>query len=186
MARKDTTKCTSKLTKRNVSHFYVKCETTITVWNCFHLNSYFLLILKRVWVHQKHFIIMKPCWWRIQYLMLLADRRICPSLRYVNNLYEKWLVEKKGASNASAMFDCLKEIVNYYNRNNTDKGGKCYLQRVDRNGSAKHDLRDGPFYFWGGGWAITKKKFLHSKSQEKKNHAQWAREKKNSSKPFYW
>ena len=61
-----TTKCTSKLTKRNVSHFYVKCETTITVWNCFHLNSYFLLILKRVWVHQKHFIIMKPCWWRIQ------------------------------------------------------------------------------------------------------------------------
>ena len=72
--------------------------------------------------------------------MLLADRRICPSLRYVNNLYEKWLVEKKGASNASAMFDCLKEIVNYYNRNNADKGGKCYLQRVDRNGSAKHDL----------------------------------------------
>ena len=79
--------------------------------------------------------------------MLLADRRTCPSLRYVNNLYEKWLVEKKGASNASAMFDCLKEIVNYYNRNNTDEGGKCYLQRVDRNGSAKHDLRDGPFYF---------------------------------------
>ena len=72
--------------------------------------------------------------------MLLADRRICPSLRYVNNLYEKWLVEKKGASNASAMFDCLEEIVNYYNRNTADKGGKCYFQRVDRNGSAKHDL----------------------------------------------
>ena len=72
--------------------------------------------------------------------MLLADRRICPSLRYANNLYEKWLVEKKGASNASAVFDCLEEIVNYYNRNTADKGGKCYFQRVDRNGSAKHDL----------------------------------------------
>ena len=69
-----------------------------------------------------------------------ADRRICPSLRYVNNLYEKWLVEKKGVSNASTVFHCLEEIVNYYNRNNADKAGKCYLQRVDRNGSAKHDL----------------------------------------------
>ena len=26
-------------------------------------------------------------------LMLLADRRICPSLRDVNNMYEKWLIE---------------------------------------------------------------------------------------------
>ena len=28
-------------------------------------------------------------------LMLLADRRMCPSLRDVNNLHDKWLVEKK-------------------------------------------------------------------------------------------
>jgi len=27
-------------------------------------------------------------------LMLLADRKMCPSLRDVNNLYEKWSVEK--------------------------------------------------------------------------------------------
>ena len=40
------------------------------------------------------------------------------------------------------------------------------------------------FIFDGGGWAITKKKFLHSKSQEKKNHAQWAREKKKFEQAF--
>ena len=73
-------------------------------------------------------------------LMLPADQRICPSLRYVNNLYEKWLVKKKGPYNGSAMFDRIEEIVNYYNRNNADKGGKCYLRGVDRNASAKQDL----------------------------------------------
>ena len=34
--------------------------------------------------------------------------------------------------------------------------------------SNKPGLRDGTFYFGRGGWAITKKKFLHSKSREKK------------------
>ena len=73
-------------------------------------------------------------------LMLLADRRMCPSLRDVNNLHDKWLVEKKGPSNGSAMFDRLEEIVDDYNNNNADKGGKCYLQRVNGNGPDKQDL----------------------------------------------
>ena len=73
-------------------------------------------------------------------LMLLADRRMCPSLRDVNNLHDKWLVEKKGPSNGSAMFDRLEEIVDDYNKNNADKGGKCYLQRVNGNGPDKQDL----------------------------------------------
>ena len=73
-------------------------------------------------------------------LMLLADRRMCPSLRDVNNLHDKWLVEKKGPLNGSAMFDRLEEIVDDYNKNNADKGGKCYLQRVNGNGPDKQDL----------------------------------------------
>ena len=55
-------------------------------------------------------------------LMLLADRRMCPSLRDINNLHDKWLVEKKGPSNGSAMFDRLDEAVDDYNKNNADKG----------------------------------------------------------------
>ena len=73
-------------------------------------------------------------------LRLLADRRMCPSLRDVNNLHDKWLVEKKGPSHGSAMFDRLEEIVNDYNKNNADKGNKCYFQRVNRNGPDKQDL----------------------------------------------
>ena len=55
-------------------------------------------------------------------LTLLADRRMCPSLRDVNNLHDKWLVEKKGPSNGSAMFDRLEEVADDYNKNNADKG----------------------------------------------------------------
>ena len=75
-------------------------------------------------------------------LMLLADRRMCPSLSDVNTLYDKWLVEKKGPSNGCAMFDCLEEIVADYTTTTMQiiKGGKCYLQRVNRNGPDKQDL----------------------------------------------
>ena len=52
--------------------------------------------------------------------------------------------------------------------------------------NSKIELGMDHFIFEGGVGQLPKKKFLHSKSQEKKNHAQWAREKKNSSKPFYW
>ena len=130
---------TSELTERKVSHFYVKYETTISV----ELLSFKLIFFayfeegmsaSEAFHHHETLLMKNPV------THATADRRICPPLRDVNNLYEKWLVEKKGVSNASTVFDCLEEIVNYYNRNNADKAGKCYLQRVDRNGSAKHDL----------------------------------------------
>ncbi|RMX38895.1 hypothetical protein pdam_00025081, partial [Pocillopora damicornis] len=56
-------------------------------------------------------------------LMLLADRKMCPSLPDVNNLYGKWLIEKKGPSNGSAMFNQLEKIVEDYNRKNANIGG---------------------------------------------------------------
>ena len=52
---------------------------------------------------------------------------ICPSLCGVNNLYKKWLIEKKELSNGSAMFDQLEKIVEDYNRKNANVGGKCFL-----------------------------------------------------------
>ena len=59
--------------------------------------------------------------------MLLADHKICPSLCGVNNLYKKWLIEKKELSNGSAMFDQLEKIVEDYNRKNSNVGEKCFL-----------------------------------------------------------
>ena len=50
-----------------------------------------------------------------------------------------WL-ERRVHPNGSAMFDRLEEIVDDYNKNNADKGGKCYLQRVNGNGPDKQDL----------------------------------------------
>ena len=40
--------------------------------------------------------------------------------------------------------------------------------RVDDRSRSMHELGMDHFIFEGGGWEITKKKFLHSKSQEKK------------------
>ena len=50
-----------------------------------------------------------------------------------------WL-ERRVHPNGSAMLNRLEEIVDDYNKNNTDKGGKCYLQRVNGNGPDKQDL----------------------------------------------
>ena len=71
---------------------------------------------------------------------LLADRKMCPSLRDVNNLHEKWLVEKKGPSNGSAMFNRLEKTVEDYNSKNADAGGKCFLQRIQGNGTDQQHL----------------------------------------------
>ena len=73
-------------------------------------------------------------------LMLLADRKMSPSLPDVNNLYGKWLIEKKGPSNGSAIFDQLEKIVEDYNRKNANIGGKCFLQRVQGNDADQKHL----------------------------------------------
>ena len=44
------------------------------------------------------------------------------------------------------------------------------------------DFRGGPLDIWGGGWAITKKKFAHRNNPEKKYRAQQTYWKKKSSK----
>ena len=68
-------------------------------------------------------------------LMLLANPRICPSLRDTNNIYEKWLVEKKGLPNAPEMFDGLEQVVKDYNMKYSSMGGKCFLQRFSEDDS---------------------------------------------------
>ena len=73
-------------------------------------------------------------------LMLLADRKICPSLRDVNNMYEKWLIENKGPSNGPEMFDRLETLVQEYNTKHTDVGGKCFLERYKDDGGNKQQL----------------------------------------------
>ena len=44
-------------------------------------------------------------------VLLLADRKYSPSLRDVNNLYEKWRKTTKGPCNGSKMFDYLQEYI---------------------------------------------------------------------------
>ena len=73
-------------------------------------------------------------------LMLLADRRICPSLRDVNNMYEKWLIENKGPSNGPEMFDRLETLVQEYNKKHAEVGGKCFLQRYKNDGGYEQHL----------------------------------------------
>ena len=64
-------------------------------------------------------------------VLLLADRKYCPSLRDVNNLYEKWRKTTKGPSNGSEMFDYLQEYVTAYNKDKMNTGGKIFLQRYN-------------------------------------------------------
>lgn len=64
-------------------------------------------------------------------VLLLADRKYCPSLRDVNNLYKKWRKTTKGPSNGSEMFDYLQECVTTYNKDKMNTGGKIFLQRYN-------------------------------------------------------
>ena len=73
-------------------------------------------------------------------LMLLADRRICPSLRDVSNMYEKWLIENKGPSNGPEMFDRLETLVQEYNKKHAEVRGKCFLQRYKNDGGYEQHL----------------------------------------------
>ena len=62
-------------------------------------------------------------------VLLLADRKYCPSLRDVNNLYEKWRKTEKGPCNGSEMFDYLEDYTTKYNKENQHNGGNIFLQR---------------------------------------------------------
>lgn len=73
-------------------------------------------------------------------LMLLADRKICPCLCDVNNMYEKWLIENKGPSNGPEMFDHLETLVKEYNKKHAEVGGKCFLQRYENDGGHEQHL----------------------------------------------
>ena len=64
-------------------------------------------------------------------VLLLADRKYCPSLRDVNNLYEKWRKTTKGPCNGSEMFDYLQEYITTYNKDKMNDGGKIFLQRYN-------------------------------------------------------
>ena len=61
-------------------------------------------------------------------ILLLPDRKYCPSLHDVNNLYEKWKVSTKGPLNGDKMFNHLQQFINNYNcKTNEHENGKCFL-----------------------------------------------------------
>ena len=64
-------------------------------------------------------------------VLLLADRKYRPSLRDVNNLWEKWRKTTKGPCNGSEMFDFLQEYITTYNKDKMHDGGKIFLQRYN-------------------------------------------------------
>lgn len=48
--------------------------------------------------------------------VLLADRKYCPSLKDVSNMYDKWRFEVKGPTNGEEMFSHLEKLVEQYNK----------------------------------------------------------------------
>ena len=72
--------------------------------------------------------------------MLLADRKYCPSLTDVKNMYSKWQIDRKGAPNGQKMFNTLAAIINEYNKKNSPKGGKCFLQTYENSGNSEKPL----------------------------------------------
>jgi len=73
-------------------------------------------------------------------IMLLADRKYCPSLTDVKNMYGKWQIDRKGAPNGQEMFNTLEAIINEYNKKNSPKGGKCFLQTYENSGNSEKPL----------------------------------------------
>ena len=71
-------------------------------------------------------------------IMLLADRKYCPSLTDMKNMYAKWQLDKKGAPNGHGMFCTLATIIDDYNRKNASKGGECFLQTYQQSGECEH------------------------------------------------
>ena len=73
-------------------------------------------------------------------ILLLAERKCCPSLRDVNDLYEKWTIATKGPSNEDVMFDHLEEFINNYHNANDMQIGKWFLQRYHKDNSKEEPL----------------------------------------------
>ena len=59
---------------------------------------------------------------------VLADRSINPSDGDVQREFRAWRVRNYGKDNGREMFDKLDELVERYNNENEEKGGKSFLQ----------------------------------------------------------
>ena len=157
-AREKKTDCNSKMSIRINRNKKMPYQCEIDLWwnhnhsvHCFHLTSFCPILpatrdkfctyfeegmsASEAFHYHETQLMKDPVT-----LMLSADRKMSPSLPDVNNLYGKWLIEKKGPSNGSAMFDQLEKIVKDYNRKNANIGGKCFLQRVQGNGADQKHL----------------------------------------------
>ena len=73
-------------------------------------------------------------------MTLLADRKYCPSLTDVKNMYGKWQLDSKGAPNGQDMFNTLTAIIYDYNKKNSSKGGKCFLQIYQQSDNSEQPL----------------------------------------------
>lgn len=67
----------------------------------------------------------------------VADRRFCPSLTDVRNLFNSWRERVKGPSNGKEMFEKLNQQIDNYNKKNGIHGGKCSLQEYTNENEEK-------------------------------------------------
>ena len=71
-----------------------------------------------------------------------ADRSTNPMYKDVYYLFKKWRLKNHGKENGKEMFQKLQEIVDTYNKDNGDEGGRAFLQRYEQNPSEKSESWD--------------------------------------------
>ena len=140
------TNCPSKMsiklfTKRSVNEM---CEVKL-FWNhdhspeCYHLKTFHAMLPTTKQTFEEYFDNGLSPSEAIQHheaifledpssVLKVADRRYCPSLTDVRNLFNHWRERVKGPSNGQEMFEKLKEQIQDYNKRNSIRGGRCSLQ----------------------------------------------------------
>ena len=74
----------------------------------------------------------------LQYQTALADRSINPLPKDIYYLYHKWRSEKHGKENGETMFNQLTKIIEEYNKEHAQIGGRAFLQQYE------HKSTDSP------------------------------------------
>ena len=71
-----------------------------------------------------------------------ADRSTNPLYKDVYYLFKKWRLKNHGKENGKEMFQKLEEIINDYNRNHSDEGGRAFIQHYEKGISNKSESWD--------------------------------------------
>ena len=67
----------------------------------------------------------------LQYQTALADRSINPLPKDIYYLYHKWRSEKHGKENGETMFNQLTKIIEEYNKEHAQIGGRAFFQQYE-------------------------------------------------------